>query len=791
MYKSIFKIVFRKLWKYKTYTLINVLGLGIAIGAMVWGYQTYRFAFSYDSQHKDTEKIYRVLTYKKDADGLRGLVPMPLAASAASDFSGIQTATRWDSRGVSVRYADKEVFAEQAHFTDPSFFSLFQFPLLSGSYDISDRNAVLITEATAKKYFGSESPLGKTLTFYADAAYAKPLTIIGVLKNPPSNSSFHFAFVSHFENCLNVDGQKLAPDDWGWFLDAVFLKIPQAADAKRVESELNRYLAVQNKARQDWKVTAFKLITVKENARLSTVIQNNGLYERPSDAAAYGALVLAILIFISACLNFSNTTIAQANRRLKEIGVRKVLGSSHRQLIRQLMLEAAVVVVVAVLLSMAFNSWWLPTFSAMFGNLWVEANYLADKTLQLFLLLLLVITTLLAGMYPAFYVSSFNATSIFRGSVKFGGTNLFSRIMLGLQLSIAIIVVIAGLAFAKNSEYQRKFDYGYDLESSMGVVFNDSTSYIPLRNELAKIPEVTALAGTRNHIAFGFRTPVVEANGLKKGACFLEVGSDYVSTMQLKVLQGRDFDAASEADYNHAVLITQNMAALFGWSEQQALGKMVRIDSSDFSVVGVLKDFQMESLYNPLAPVVMKLGKESKYQYLIVQSKPENLKTVYAKVNDAWKRLFPTKPFNAFYQNQVKAETYATTVAIATIFKWFSLVSIMLTATGLFALVSLTALKKMKEIALRKVVGAKPGHIMLLINKNYFWIFGISSLLGCMGGWALTQLLLDLIFKYHSGVTFDTLIFSVMALLLITAIITGIKVWEAVRTNPVKLLRTE
>jgi ABC-type antimicrobial peptide transport system permease subunit len=791
MFKSLFKIVFRKLWKYRTYTLINVMGLGIAIGAIVWGYQTYRFAFSYDSQHKETDKIYRVLTFKKDADGVRGLVPMPLVAGAVNDFSGIKNAARWDSRGASVRFEDKEVFAEQVHFTDPSFFSLFNFPLKAGSYGINDINAVLITEATAKKYFGNENPLGKTLTFYADAEYAKPLTITGILKNPPSNSTFQFSFITNFENCLNVDGARLAPDNWSWFLDAAFLQIPNPADARRIETELNRYVAVQNKARQDWKVTSFKLITVKENASLSTIIQNNGLYERPSDAAAYGALVLALLIFISACLNFSNTTVAQANRRLKEIGIRKVLGSSHRQLIRQLMLESAVVVVVAMLLSMAFNSWWLPTFSAMFGNLWVEANYLKDTTLQIFMLLLFVITTLMAGMYPAFYVSRFNATSIFRGNVKFGDSSLFSRIMLGLQLSIAIITVIAGVAFARNSEYQRNFDYGYNLESSMGVVFNDSSSYLPLKNDLAKIPEVTSLTGTRNHIAFGFRTPVMEADGLKKEACYMEVGSEYVKTMQLKLLQGRDFDPGSEADYNHALLITQKMAAEFGWSEQEALGKRVRMDSIDFSVVGIVKDFQMESLYNPLAPVAMSLGKESRYQYLIVQAKPENLKKVYAKVNDAWKRLFPTKPFNAFYQNQVKADAYATTEAIATIFKWFALVSILLTATGLFALVSLTALKKMKEIALRKVVGAKPGHIMVLLNKNYFWIFGISAILGCAGGWALTKLLLDLIFIYNSGVSPGTLLISVLALFAITAVITGIKVWEAIRTNPVKLLRTD
>ena len=194
------------------------------------------------------------------------------------------------------------------------------------------------------------------------------------------------------------------------------------------------------------------------------------------------------------------------------------------------------------------------------------------------------------------------------------------------------------------------------------------------------------------------------------------------------------------------------MAAGYGWNKSQALGKRIHIDRADYSVIGVLKDFQSATLFDPLQPLAMKLCKESKFQFLIVQAKPQDLTKVYSEVKDAWKRLYPMKPFNGFYQNQVKAEAYQTTNNIATIFFWFAILSILLTATGLFALVSLTALKKMKEIAVRKVVGAKPGHILVLINKGYFWIFIISAVVGCYGGWSLSKLLLDSIFKINAGV---------------------------------------
>ena len=233
------------------------------------------------------------------------------------------------------------------------------------------------------------------------------------------------------------------------------------------------------------------------------------------------------------------------------------------------------------------------------------------------------------------------------------------------------------------------------------------------------------------------------------------------------------------------------MAAIYGWKDKEALGKQLHIDSINYSVVGVLKDFHSNNFFEPLQPVAMKLIKENRFQYLVIQAKNSDLTNVYARTNDAWKKIFPMKPFTGFYQNQITTEAYEVSKGIARIFSWFAIISILLTATGLFALVSLTVLKKMKEIALRKVVGAKPAHILVLINKGYFWIFIISSALGCWGGWALTKLLLDTIFKINAGIDNSTIIGSVAILFFIAACTTGVKVWQAVRTNPVKLLRME
>jgi len=617
MFTNYCKIIYRNLRRYKSYTLINIIGMAIGIASMVWGYQTWRFAFSFDNFHPHPDQVYRGLTYKKDGEGMKGVFPMAAVPLARQQFPAIKAATRYKGRGISLRQDTSETFSEQVHFVDPDFVRLFHFPLVAGNNDLSDPNTVLLTEKTAKKYFGTRDPIGKPLTFYAGESYARILTVRGVLKNPPMNSTLQFGMLTPFDNLLNSNGRPIGPEDWTTFADAAFFYIPDPSAVPAVVKGMTAWQPLQNKARDDWKVGGVRLVSIRQAASWSNLIGSNYLYRRPDDAAAYGGFVLAFLIFLSCCLNFSNTTVSHAGIRLKEIGMRKVMGSTYRQLMVQLLAECSLIVLAAVLLSMLLNTWWLPAFNSMFRGVLVEADYLHDRNLLLFVFAIWLGSTVLAGFYPAFYLSRFNPTAIFRGTVKFGGSNLFSRLMLGLQLSIAIITVTGAIAFARNSAFQRDYDYGYNIESNMALILPDTTSYIAMKNQLAAIQGITGLAGSRNHLSFDYRESVAESEGFKKEVDFLEVGRDYLDVMGLKLAAGRGFDKGMDADYDNALLITEKTAALYGWNASTALGKQMRIDSSRFTVTGVLKDLHAATLFEPTPAIAILLGKESRFHYLL------------------------------------------------------------------------------------------------------------------------------------------------------------------------------
>ncbi|SRR5579871_616151 len=792
MLKNYFKTAFRNLSRYRFYTFINVVGLGIGIAAMVWGFQNYRYGFSFDKFHPDIDHVYRGLTFRQGADGQQGLFPMPAVNLAKSEFAGISEVARLSKNLVNIKSGKEETFTEAVNFTDPSFFRLFNFPLLLGKNDLKDPSSVLITERMAKKYFGNNDPIGKTLLIYAGENYSFPLTVRGVLKDPPMNSTIQFNFLTNFDNLVLDNGKKVNDDDWSLLLNcAAYFKIPNPSDVPKIEQGFVRYKALQNKAREDWKVSGFKLITLRENASLSLGVRSTLLFERPSDAAVYGPIVTSLLILLCTCLNFSNTTVARANSRLKEIGMRKVMGSTYGQLIQQMLLDCSIIVFFAILLSVLINNWWLPAFNKMFVYVDVQANYLHDIPLLAFLASTLVFTVLLAGSYPAFYISRFNPSTIFRGSIKFGGTNLFSRIMLGLQISISLIAVIGGIAFAQNAEFQKTFDFGYNVHNNIGISVKDKNHFTAIKNEISKLPEITGFAGTKDNIGFSRRHEVTELEGAKKETMLLEVGADYLPLMKMRLAAGRGFNDSLQSDYTASVLVTEKFAALFGLKPADALGRQVRMDTSRYTIVGVLKDFHAVTLFEPAEPVLIKLTREENYGSLIVQAKNKDLKTIYTLAESTWKKIFPMEPFNGFYQDEIIQNSYSTSAAIAKIFTGLAVVTALLTAAGLFALISLTLLKRMREIALRKVVGARPLDIYLLVNKGYFWILLSGIALGGYAGWSVNKSLLDQIFKINAGIGASTLIISVSVMLAIALLTTGIKIAQAIRTNPVKLLRME
>jgi len=783
-----FKHIFRNLYIRRYHTLINVLGLAIGIASIVWGYQTYRFSFSFDNFHQHRDQVYRVLTKSAGRESFNGYCPLPVGPLAKNEFSGVKEFVRIEGLNLTVKAGQEESLTSYVTYTDPAFFDFFNFPLLRGSNDINDRAAILLTEKSAKRFFGSQDPIGQTLLFHAGEAYQQPLKVAGILKDPPINSSIQFDVITNFNNYIKSDSNFLQSDDWKWMVDVLFLKIPNPADAARINKDLSKYLPIQNDARKDIQLSQFDLLPFSKSANRDN-INSNALHERPDDSAAFGPLVLAILILISSCLNFANTTVSQSNQRLKEMGVRKVLGGTKSQLILQLLLECGVMVMLALFLSILMNYWWFPTFNNMFEGLKISANYLHDGVLIKFLLFLIFLVTVVAGLYPAYYVSRYNATQIFRGTLKYGGTNLFSRVLLGLQIIISFITIIAGFAFSRNSTFQKNFNFGFEMNNIIGVQVTKD-SYESYANTLKQSKTADLIAGTRGHIGYSWRNVSLEAKGEKKETRFIEVGDHYNEMMKLELVQGKWFDVNNEADIKHSIVITEKAANQFGWASRDALGQSIRYASISTTVIGVVKDLYMTGFFDDMEPVVFTKVPANAYRHILIKSKPDQLTGMYDEAKNLWTGLYPMKPFNAYYQNELAAEGQKVNESIATIFFWFAIISALLTATGMFALISLTILKKMKEIAIRRVVGASARNIVILVNKSYFWIFLIASFLGIYGGYALTKLLMDLIFKINIGVNATTVLYSILGVCFLVILTMGFKIWQTLNLKPTQILKS-
>jgi len=788
MLRSYIKIALRHLRRNGRYMLINVMGLGIALAFCILSFTNYRFAHSYDQWHPDTDRIFRVEFYKAGNHILHGTCPATLTEVAPNDIPGVEAATRIDSRGLTVKQGEN-VFNEQVHFVDENFLEVFDFPLLSGQARLADRNALLITESMAVRFFGNENPVGRQLILYADEPSPMILTISGVLKDCPKNSSIRFDFLTHLENQLQADGP-VVYDSWKWFVDAGFLRLRNPAEAEKVEAALQAYRAPQNQANLDWPVERYRLEALADMALYSRDVRWNNLWDGSPPASIWGNIIIAIMLLLTACLNFANTTIAIGNRRLREMGVRKVMGGTQGQLMRQLLGEAFLVCLIALGLGMFLATPLVDWYNATWKHIDLQISYLDNPSLILFLVVTVLGTTLLAGAYPAFYISAFNPSSIFRGTLRFGGASLFTRIMMGMQVAISLMALVVGFSFANNAEVQRTADAGYARQSLVGVELPDVEAFREFRDAMRQNPNVEAVAGTRHHIGFSFRRVAMEYQGAAAESMWLEAGNAYLPLVEAKVIAGPGFSPVSETASNEEVLVNETFVKEIA-NGQDPIGQRFALDSATYRIAGVVKDFMIDSPFDPVVPVVMHQVPEEQYRFCIVKTKPENLNAVYADLEKTWKKVLPFKPFNGFYQSEVIAEALEVSENIANTMLIFSLVILLLTVSGLFAIVSLNALKLFRALAVRRVLGARVGHISYQLNRNFLIVLFFSVIAGGILGRVFALALMNSIYGIHAGAPMLVLVFSAVCMLLVLILTAGVKVWQIWRMNLAEALKAE
>lgn len=768
MIKNYLLITLRSMTKNKLFIFINVFGMGISIGCCIVAYFTYEFNSSFDSHHAQASSIYRVNSVREFQKELTsyGYVPIALGNVIKQNVADVDAVVRYSPGGGNFRIGD-DLFNRGVAYVDPAFFKVFTFEFIEGNGDLGDKGQICISDELAGKYFGKEKALGKPMTQVLDSGKTKEYVVAGVFKLQPANSSFMEEAYSLYDNHFGTD-PSYHENTWR-YRNTLFLQIKDPSRIGAIQEQLKPYTENNNKIREDFIIRNFELQSFVGMAVSDSYNEKPGTWTREGSplAAVVGCGMMGIFVLLIACFNLTNTAVAISSGRLKEIGIRKVMGSSRKHLIYQFIGETTFTCFMALLVGLALGEFILiPAFNELWPDLKLVTDYIGKPDFMIFIVCTLLFTSLLAGGYPAFYISKFQPTSILKGKLKFGGTNYFTRSLLTLQFMISLIGIVCAIAFTDNARFQRDFDLGFNKKGLIFTYVNNRSEYETYRNALVENPDIISIAGSEHHLYSSSYNDPIKHEDKEIEADILNVGEDYLTTVGLTLMQGRNFEKDSETDRKESVIITESVARRFGLTD--AIGKeIIWMDTVKFYVVGVIKDIYNRGLWEQMEPVMLRYGSKDKVNHILVNIPSDKLSSINKFMEAKWKEIFPNRLYNGRFMDEEMVEANTVNNNIVIMFVFLGVVALMLSATGLFTLVSLNIIKKMKEIGVRKVLGASVGNITKVINTEFVIILLIASVLGgFLGAW-MAGMLMQSIWKYYQNATPATLFLSAGVLILV------------------------
>lgn len=797
MVKNYLLITLRSMLKNKLYLSINIIGMAVAIACSIIAYFNWDHNESFDSHHVNASTIYRI-NLVREFQGRQtsyGYVPIALGNAIKQNVSDIDVVVRYSLGGGNFRVGD-ELFQTGVTNVDPAFFDLFTFDFIDGDGVLKDKSQIILHEELARKHFGTEKAVGKTMIQMLDSGKTEEFTVTGVFRQQPSNSSFTDRAFTIYENQFSP-GQRvnnIVYDENTWYYrNTTFLQVKDPSRIASIEAQLKPYTENNNKIREDFIIKEFQLMSFVGMAVDDEYNDRPATWTRGGSpiAAVVGIGVMGIFVLLIAIFNLTNTAVAISSRRLKEIGIRKVMGSTRKHLIFQFIGETTLTCFLALLLGVGLAELLLiPAFNELWPELKLEPDYFGRPNFLIFMVGALLFTSLLAGSYPAFYISKFQPTSILKGKLKFGGTNYFTRTLLTMQFAISLIGIVCSFAFTDNAKFQKEFDLGFNKESLVFTYVDGRSEFETYRNALAGNNDIISIAGSQNHInGSGINDPIKHEDKEIEVDIF-NVGEDYLPTVGLTLLEGRNFTADSETDRKESVIVSEEFVKELGIKEP--LGKkLVWMDTVQYYIVGVVKDVYSSGLWEPVTPVMFRYGSKDQVQHILVKAPVDKMKSVNEFMEAKWKELFPNRMYNGRFMDDEIVEANTVNNNIVIMFVFLGVVAMFLSATGLFTLVSLNIIKKMKEIGVRKVLGASAANLTRVINAEFAIILTIASVLGAFAGAFMAGMLMQSIWKYYQNATPVTLIISTAILFGISAISIGYKVYSTTRLNPANVLRDE
>ena len=791
MLKSYLKLAWRNIFRNKLSSIINIVGLSIAIGCSIVIFTFVELNVNKDYFHEKADDIYLVESVidRNNTQNTWGISPAPLGGELKTGFPQIKEVVRVESDNVIVKYGD-HIFEEFIRFVDPAFLEMFTFPLEKGNRSaLEDPNAVVISHQMAEKYFVDQNPIGQQLLFIFDDTLQKSFLVKAVAAEFHDRSSFTFRFLLNYEVLEQVEPG--FSNNWRQWNTATFVEVENAQDIPAIREAMTPLLAPQNAARPDFRLRDFRfenLLTLSETGDGVRMTISGG-----QDEDAFKILVvIGVLLLILACFNYMNIAIASASRRLKEIGIRKVVGGQRGQLIFQFLGENLLVCFFALVLGMFWAEFvLLPGFDGAMNQSGeaMTIPYAEGTQLWIFLSLSLLVTALAAGAYPAFYVSSFRPVTILKGNHQLGTRTLFIKILLCVQFMLAFGLIVAGIVFNQNVRYQQAQDWGYNQEGVIVAPIGNAAQYHLMHDAMQQYPHVLSIAPSQGHI-----------NGLQyldaainKGKDFeiyrYDVGNNYLETMGVRVKEGRTFDEKLATD-NLTIVVNETLVSKLEWDDP--LSEELMIDSTSYRVIGVVEDFHYRDFFEEIDPVIFKLEDKEAYSYLSIRVAEGHINETFDHVKETWAEMIPNKPFEGYLQNGVFDDFFYVTRGIGKVFAAIAFMALLLASMGLFGLVALNIARRMKEFSIRKVLGATMMDIGKLLNKEFVMLLLISISVSIpVTYFFLNAVLLDTIFSVHIGVKPLPFLLAVIVIAMTAFLTITSQLVKVQKANPADALRDE
>lgn len=773
MFGNYLKVAIRNIIRHKGYSFINIAGLAVGMACFILIALWVRDELSYDKFHLNADRLYLVTDYEKytDGDELNFLVnPPELAPTLVREYPEIVNSARFNSRpGRVIRYKDKFFSEDRLAVADPSFFELLSFQFIQGepSQALSTPNSIVITQRMAEKYFGDTDPMGKTLQVDGELDF----TVTGVMHNVPTNSHLNFDFLVHFSNARKFG---LTIEGWGSYAYWTYVMIAENTDL----GELSRKITGEIKRHDEEAIVELSLQPVTD-IHLSGDLSSIYLFS-----------IIAAFILLTACINYMNLATAQAGKRTKEVGLRKVVGANRREIVLQFFGESILISLLALCFSLLLVELFLPIFNDLAAKQ-LSLGMLKKGSVILILLGTAVATGTISGSYPALFISSLAPASVLKGSWRSGSKGtLFRKLLVSLQFVLSIALIIGTVVISRQLHFIRNQKLGFDAQQVISISLKGDSfrKFQVVKEELSKIEGVTGISAVSSPPAGRLHSTLVSGWEGQQGegeilSYLLEADCDFVNTLGIEMVEGRFLSEQFISDTSESIVL--NEAAIRAMNLDSPLGKQ----ALDATIVGVMKDFHFYSLHTNIKPLAVYYNKD-RFRYLLVKFKPGDLPFMIGSLEDAWRKLVPGTPFDYQFLDDEIAGLYRTDQRIGKMIDSFTILALFIACLGLFGMASFTAEQRTKEIGIRKVLGATVLEITLSLIKE----FGKWVLLANLIAWPLAYFTMNRMLEvYAYRISLSIWIFlaagaAALALAVATVSYQSIK---AALANPVESLRYE